>query len=315
MRSRFEGCFLGLAVGDALGEPWEFHLRTAIEPYDIMSTYRGRVTDDTMMTIAIAKALIEGQGYRRDKVVEQFIKWLDDTGKSPGIGCLSACRRLARGEFKPSKSGGNGTAMRVSPIGLFYHNDLDALEKFARDSSILTHNHWAATGGAITVARAIAYLVEKKTFDKSDFIETLANFLDEGEFKEFPGYILELEDYLEMESRDALIELGIKGVNSPYLEQLTNPAVAGKGVVSGYTIPTVLAALYAFLITPGDLVNSISEAVLAGGDADTTAAICGSISGAFNGADAIPSNLLVNLRKKEELISLASQLFELKHGS
>ena len=93
MKSRFEGCFLGLAVGDALGEPWEFHLRTAIEPYDIMTTYRGRVTDDTMMTIALAKALIEGEGYRRDKVVEQFVKWLDDTGKAPGIGCLSACRR------------------------------------------------------------------------------------------------------------------------------------------------------------------------------------------------------------------------------
>lgn len=49
---------------------------------------------------------------------------------------------------------GNGTAMRIAPIGLFYYLHLDALKKYCTEASIITHNNIEAINGAIAVAYA-----------------------------------------------------------------------------------------------------------------------------------------------------------------
>ncbi|TFF90852.1 MAG: hypothetical protein EU548_00935 [Promethearchaeota archaeon] len=312
LKSRFLGCLIGTAVGDALGQPYEGFLRPELERFpDILSKYRGRYTDDTQLTLAIANTLIEGNGFDRDILIKHFIKWLEEPPIGPGYGCLTAVRNMARGKIKPSNSGGNGTAMRVSPIGLFYNqkDELPLLKKYAKESSILTHDHWAASAGAITVARAVAYVLNNKNIDKDDLIDTLVNFIDEPEFKEFPRHLKSLKNYFDMPVKDALKDLGLKGVKKPYIEIFNTPGVKGKGVISGYTLPTVLCSLYAFLLSPTNYLKSIKEVIIAGGDTDTTAAICGAFSGAYNGFENIPDDLADNLKDKDIIYSTAEKLY------
>ncbi|MHA1309869.1 MAG: ADP-ribosylglycohydrolase family protein [Candidatus Helarchaeota archaeon] len=314
LESKFLGCIIGCAVGDAFGEPYEGSLRSDLEKiYDLSSRYRGRYTDDTQLTLAIANSLIEGRGFNINILIDNFIKWLNEPPIGPGYGCLSAILNLAKGIRSPSNSGGNGTAMRVSPIGLFYHKekDLDLLKKYAKESSLLTHNHWAATAGAIVVARAVAYVINKPKIDEYDFIDTLANFIDDPEYRTFPKYIRELKNYLEIPVKDALKDLGLKGVEHPFIDIFNTPEIKGKGVISGYTIPTVLCSLYSFILFPNNYQKSIEEIVRGGGDTDTTGAICGAISGTFNGIEKIPSSLVNHLKNKEQIISTAKQLYKI----
>lgn len=313
LESKFLGCIVGTAVGDALGQPYEGFLRPQLEKIgNLKSNYRGRYTDDTQLTLAIANSLIEGRGYNRNILIEKFVGWLEEPPIGPGVGCLTGVYNLAKGVIKPSISGGNGTAMRVSPIGLFYNKEenLNLLKKYAKDSSILTHDHFAASAGAITVARAVAYVLNHDDIDRKEFINTLVEFIDEPEFKEFHKYLLELPDYFEMPIKDALRELGLKGVKSPYIEIFNTPYIKGKGVISGYTIPTVLCALYTFLLTPNDYIKSIEEVIRGAGDTDTTGAICGAISGAFNGIEKIPDILIDDLKDRDRIFSTAKKLYQ-----
>lgn len=313
LESKFLGCIVGTAVGDALGQPYEGFLRPQLEKIrDLKSSYRGRYTDDTQLTLAITNSLIEGKGYNRNIVVQSFVNWLEEPPIGPGAGCLTGVYNLAKGIIKPSNSGGNGTAMRVSPIGLFYNKeeDLDLLKKYAKDSSVLTHDNWAASAGAVTVARAVAYGLNHDKIDRRDFIDTLAKFIDDPVYEEFNEYLLELPDYFKMPVKDALRELGLKGVKPPFIEIFNTPYIKGKGVISGYTVPTVLCALYTFLLTPNDYIKSVEEVIRGAGDTDTTGAICGAISGAFNGIKKIPDMLIDNLKDHDRIFSTAKKLYQ-----
>ncbi|MHA1230687.1 MAG: ADP-ribosylglycohydrolase family protein [Candidatus Helarchaeota archaeon] len=314
LESRFLGCLVGVAVGDALGEPFEGFLQVQLDRIpNLELKYRGRYTDDTQLTLAVARALIESKGFNREILIKHYINWLSEPPIGPGYGCLSAIYNLAKGVIKPSDSGGNGTAMRVSPIGLLYHRDedLELLKEFAKESSILTHNHWAATAGAIIVARAVAYVVKRSKIDRDDFLETLITFIEESEYTEFREYLKDLKRFFEIPPKEALKELGLKGVKSPFIEIFNSPEIKGKGVISGFTIPTVLCSLYTFLLTPNDYMNSVELVIRGGGDTDTTAAICGAISGAFNGIEKIPESLINNLKDVDMVIETARELYRL----
>ncbi|MHA1269881.1 MAG: ADP-ribosylglycohydrolase family protein [Candidatus Helarchaeota archaeon] len=313
LESKFKGCIIGTAIGDAYGEPFEGFLRPQIERVgNLNSKYRGRYTDDTQLTLAIANSLIESKGFNIDNLIKHFINWLYEPPIGPGYGCLKAIHNLAKGLRSPSNSGGNGTAMRVSPIGLFYckEDQLNQLKEYAKESSLLTHDHWAATAGSIIIARAIAYVVNKNKIDRYDFIDTLSTFIDEPEFKQLSIFLKELKGYFDIPAKDALKDLGLKGVESPFIEIFDDPMIKGKGVISGYTIPTVLCAIYTFLLTPEDFLKSITEVILAGGDTDTTAAICGAISGTYNGYEKLPEFLINGLKDKQRIISIAENLYK-----
>ena len=77
---------------------------------------------------------------------------------------ISSIRKLKYGipwKEAASNSGGNGTIMRIAPIGLFYCTSLKGLKTAAIKSSVITHSHPAASAGAIIIARAISYLINK----------------------------------------------------------------------------------------------------------------------------------------------------------
>lgn len=310
-KKKFIGCLIGTGIGDALGEPIQGISRKYLENYkiDISKLYRGRYTDDTQLTIAIAESLISAKGYDSDNLSMRFIEWLDEPPIGPGEGCLTAIYNLKNGihwSNSASSSGANGCAMRVSPIGLFYHNNTEMLIKSAYESSCITHNHWAAICSGIVVASSVAFLTNNETLDIDDFLKYVNKSIKKPEYKEFYDNLFKLRDYMELSHKEALMKLGLMGVKPPFF----NYSMVGIGLIHPYAMSTVLSALYCFLKTPSDFKKSVMEAVTGGGDTDTIGAICGAFSGTWNGIEKIPQIWVKGLIDKDKIFSTGEKLWE-----
>ncbi len=321
LKMKFIGTLVGTGIGDALGRPFEGWFRDRIKavvgrvteflpdfpPYDLP---KGQYTDDTQLTIAITESLVRCEGFNLEDLINRFIDWLSEPPIGPGYGCLSSIQKFKQGipwQEATSSSGGNGTAMRVSPIGLFYHQDIPKLIEIARQSSIITHNHWASTASAIIVARSVAYLLNHTDLEIDDFLTKIAASVDHDEFEDFAPNLLKLKEFLKMDKEAALFELGGLGIKPPW----PNPAAeTGRGFIAPYAMSTTLSALYCFLLSPRDFKESVIEAVISGGDTDTIGAITGAISGAYNGVDGIPSNWIKSLINVDYIKKLAIELFQ-----
>jgi ADP-ribosylglycohydrolase len=176
--SRARGMMLGLAVGDALGHPTEFisSLAQIKARYGDVSRFHpagshpaGTFTDDTQMSIAVARALIrQGRACDLDLLMTtmagEFVAWAGHptNNRAPGGTCLAGCRHLKEGrpwrEAGVKNSKGCGAAMRAAPVGLFYFDDDDLLLEVAAAQSVLTHSHPTAIASSVAVAAATAYL-------------------------------------------------------------------------------------------------------------------------------------------------------------
>ncbi len=113
LRSRFEGTILGLTIGDTLGRPAEFlHTIDAIRErfgpdgvIDFVADHHpaGTFTDDTQMTLCVARALIRAGHEPLDTLMsamaKEFIEWSRsaENDRAPGTTCMAGCRNLGRG--------------------------------------------------------------------------------------------------------------------------------------------------------------------------------------------------------------------------
>ena len=149
---------LGAIVGDIVGSVYEFH-NTKDYGFHII-TPRSRFTDDTVMTLAVAEWLT------RDKTHSEsyLIKCMQELGRrNPNAGYGGTFRRwLYKNDPKPYNSWGNGSAMRVSPVGYYAHTLDEALE-LAKTSAGVTHNHPEGIKGAQTIASTILLVRKGKT--------------------------------------------------------------------------------------------------------------------------------------------------------
>src|SRR4030095_11733515 len=140
--SRFRGCLLGLAVGDAVGTTVEFKRRGMFLPVTDMvgggpfGLKAGQWTDDTSMALCLATSLIEKKGFDPNDQMDRYWRWykegyLSSTGKCFDIGntvryALDRYHRMGKsfsGSTSPNMAG-NGSLMRLAPIPIFYFPDL-----------------------------------------------------------------------------------------------------------------------------------------------------------------------------------------------
>jgi poly(ADP-ribose) glycohydrolase ARH3 len=319
---KFCGSILGVAIGDTLGHPFEGKLRDEIylnfsnfEEFiqnnkHLFKTY----TDDTQLTLRTAKALIQGGGFDINTFIDEYIKWLDEPPIGPGYGCISSLRKLKYGvslEKASSNSGGNGTAMRIAPIGLFFCKDLESLKTASLKSSLITHLHPAASAGAIVIARAIAYLIEKnpKTkFSVEEFFRVIRGSLansQEKTWEEFIEILGKLESSLDLSIEAGLIKFSQSGVKSPYfIEQFL-----GKAFVHPYALSTVVCSIFIFLKNLGSFKECIYKLATAGGDSDTVGAIGGSLAGTYFGKRNIPDNLIKLVKNHKKILKISENLY------
>ncbi len=314
------GSLVGLAIGDALGFPAEFRTRNQIlatfgprgltdfvavhderwpEPPYIMGTRHPPATysDDTQMTIAVAKGLLDAASSDVDIVMNaiagHFVTWsrADNNDRAPGETCMTGCRSLEQGvpwrEAGVANSKGCGSAMRVAPIGLLHWRDHETLLELAKASSLLTHGHPAAIVSAGAAALLVALALEKKTPEAMHacLVKTFA-----GQSEDFGQRLAQLPDMLEQPPEIALSKQG-----------LGEAWIAEEAVV---------CALYCFWRSPLDFATTVLTATNTDGDSDSIACIAGSISGAFNGINAIPQRWRERVEGAEELLALAKGLAE-----
>jgi len=299
LRSKFVGCLVGSAVGDALGSSFEGSRVSEAK----IERFSGRWTDDTHMMIGVAESMITNKGFDGSHMTQIFIKnyelepWRGYASGPPrvfrwvasGVPWNEAAKRL----FSGAGSYGNGAAMRVAPIGVFYHDDLEQLRVVACGQSRITHVHELGMEGAAIQAHAVALAVKadpSSDLDSYAFLKKLKDFAHNEVYKRKLERVWEL--LRETNKRRVARDLG-------------------NGVEAYNSVPT---AIYCFLRNQGNFEDSVLYAISLGGDTDTIAAMTGAISGAHQGVEAISERWKTNLERGDYIKELAEKLWVIKSG-
>jgi len=302
LKSKFLGALVGTGVGDALGAPFEGRYRVRPEEIEAIAGEREVLTytDDTHMMIGVAESLIRARGFDGEDMAQAFIKNYElepFRGYGPGpphifrVIRAGAVWDIAAQELYHGGSYGNGSAMRIAPIGVFYHDNPAMLREVAYKSSQITHAHNLGKEGATLQAYAIALATNLEpllAFDRGDFLAKLINYVQEAVYKEKLNKIKGL--LAEPDKARVAIELG-------------------NGIEAFNSVP---AAIYSFLTHSDSFVQAVLNAVSLGGDTDTIGAMTGAISGAYLGVESIPNSWEGKLENRLYLKELAGKVWELK---
>ncbi|MFQ6064374.1 MAG: ADP-ribosylglycohydrolase family protein [Candidatus Bathyarchaeia archaeon] len=297
MRSKFVGCLVGSAVGDALGSSFEGSWSPEVK----LETFSGHWTDDTHMMIGVAQSLIENEGFDGEHMAEVFVRNYESQpwrgyGPGPprvfrwirsGVPWNEAAKRL----FGGAGSYGNGAAMRVAPVGLFYHDDLEKLRRVAYSQSQITHTHRLGMEGAALQACAVALAINtdsSSTLEPSGFLSRLKSFTRDEVYRR------------KLERAEELLSETNKG---RIVREL------GNGVAAHNSVPT---AIYSFLRNHQSFEQAVLYAVSLGGDTDTIGAMTGAISGAYHGAGRVPRRWKNRLEHRDHIETLAETLWRIK---
>jgi ADP-ribosyl-[dinitrogen reductase] hydrolase len=295
LQDRFLGCLLGLAAGDAVGTTVEFQPRGSFTPLTGMvggGPFRlepGQWTDDTSMALCLATSLVERAGFDARDQMERYCRWREEGYMSSNGRCFDIGNTVASALARYQRTGdpmagstdphtaGNGSIMRLAPVAMFYFPDLDAVTRYAVESSRTTH----AAAECLDACRLFAAMVQRGL---------------QGASKE--------EILLAGRATFAGAEKVVAIACGGYLDKAAS-AIRG----SGYVVQSLEAALWCFAQT-----DSFEQAILAaanlGDDADTTAAVCGQVAGAYYGASGIPAHWLARLALRSEIEQLAVQLMQ-----
>lgn len=265
--------YLGLAIGDALGATTEF-----MTPHEIKAKYKvhkkmigggwlylkpGQVTDDTEMSMAIGRAILQKGKWDIEEIAQEFLKWM--RSKPADIG--ATCRRgiinyMLHGRTEVPYNdwdAGNGAAMRMAPVALFSLGNINDLKGFAREQAHLTHNHPLSDAACYTIGQMVQQ-----------------SLLGTDRFK------------LHQITRDLVAEHRCFRFNRY------------EGHASAYVVETLQTVCHFFFST-STFEECLVGVVNQGGDADTTGAIAGMIAGAYYGMEAIPKRWLRKLNSKVRL--------------
>jgi poly(ADP-ribose) glycohydrolase ARH3 len=298
---RFVGCLLGQALGDAVGAPYEGmpadHVFWMLGPAsDLVRNPDGdllRYTDDTQMMIGVAETLVEHGSIIEDALGQRFVAHYDpQRGYGPGarriLEAMAAGgdgRHLAATIF-PGGSLGNGAAMRVAPIGLVFHQDLDRVVEQARLSALPTHVHPLGIEGAQLFALATALVVREEGFDRRRFYRTLLDHCCSEEFR------WALTSAAKLRRRHSL-------------------ALLGSSLEAHRSVVTAIAC---FTTGASSFEEVVARAVSLGDDTDTLAAMAGALVGAHLGKNALPARLLEQLENGTEGREYIEDLARRLHG-
>lgn len=235
---------IGAILGDIIGSIYE-HNNIKRKDFPLFS-YNSRFTDDTVMTVAIAEAMLNIDKFSSDSsaitMAGEFMHIWGRRYEYAGY-ARKFMNWLLQDSPIPYQSFGNGSAMRVSPVAWIFKDDFNNMRRLARATAMPTHNHPEGIKGADAVASAMGLaLMGKSKKDIRDFIE-----------REFQYDLHRTCDEIRPEYQ-------------------MNPTCQG----------SVPEAIIAFL-DGTSYEDVIRNAVSIGGDSDTIAAISGGIAEAYYG--------------------------------
>jgi ADP-ribosylglycohydrolase/protein-tyrosine phosphatase len=301
---RYQGCMLGLAVGDAVGTTVEFKAPGTFSPVKDMvgggpfGLKPGQWTDDTSMALCLAESLINCQDFDADDQIKRYVRWWKEGYLSSTGRCFDIGNTVSQALLRYQKTGepfagsidafsaGNGSLMRLAPIPLFFASDPEKAINMSAESSKTTH-------GARSCLDACRYFgglivgalqgISKRELLSSRYTPV------EGLWNRMP-----LCDEV-----DAIAWGSFKHKDPPLI------------VGSGYVVKSLEAALWAFHRTL-TFKDGLLLAVNLGDDADTTGAIYGQIAGAYYGVADIPSAWLERIAYRNRIDEISREIFDKK---
>jgi ADP-ribosylglycohydrolase len=313
MNNHARNILFGVAVGDALGVPYEFSSREKMEegpPVDmkgfmIHNQPAGTWSDDSSLTFCLAEAMISGYSLR--SAAENFIKWKNeaywtannsvfDIGATTAAAINDLERILRRGEIADLErlreradeyDNGNGSLMRILPLA-FEIKGKDTGEQFevVWKNSALTHRHIRAAMSCMIYLKFAEYLmrgIEKfEAYEK--MIKDIRNLWQDSAYP-----------VPEREHFKRIIDHRITRYEKKTIRS------------GGYVIESLEAALWCFLKSD-DYEHAVKQAVTLGNDTDTTAAITGGLAGIYYSFDAIPRRWVEILSRSGDIEDLSDRL-------
>ena len=299
------GCLLGLALGDALGAPFEGRGPQGPDPVHqlLVADSPLRWTDDTHMMLALADALLArdltvdhehlgntfAQAYREEP-------WRGYGSGPPRVFAMAAAGRsyleAAASLFDGSGSLGNGAAMRCAPVVLAGWPDAARTWQLASEQALVTHSHPEGVDGAVLLSEVLRLAMATPPTapltlaDRSDGPPLRTTALRTA------WDALRTADAVAQGAQDrrGLLELARS---------------LGTSVTARTSVPAAIAvALHA----PDDVVGTVRAAIGLGGDTDTVAAMAAAITGAHLGVGSIPEAVLRRVEARDRIAAAATAL-------
>ena len=265
--ARAQGALLGQVAGDSLGALVEFETAAEIAAREPDGPRRlrgggrfrllgGQPTDDSELALALARAIVERDGFERDAVLEAYRGWLRSSPFDVGDTIGAALR-----DHASPASQANGSLMRASPLGVYAH----ALAprrgaELARQDATLTHPNPVCADATAAFVVAVAHAVRAGDGAEAAWRAAVA----------------------WAEQADAA-----RPVREALAAAPSEAPVCDQGSI-GWVRIALQNAFFELLHAP-DVEAGVVATVRRGGDTDTNAAIAGALLGAVHGSDVVPS--------------------------
>jgi ADP-ribosylglycohydrolase len=324
------GALTGLALGDALGFPTEFHdvpsILAKCGPWRQMGLPTPAiVTDDTQMTLALGRGIrtamdrgVLGPQGMAEAVRQEFITWnrSPENNRAPGTTCLRACALLEHTDrpwqdASQIHSKGCGANMRVAPLGLVSGLSEEQRAGAAQLQAALTHGHPTALAASDLTAHAVRLLAQGA--EPTGLVGLLRSYALENRSSYHERWLGDLwrragdpspERFIARgwdECLDALERLrhAVRTVSPE-----TDPCLAtGEGWIAEEALAT---GLLCFLLFVDEPLTALRRAACTAGDSDSIACLAGAFAGAYLGAEAWPTEWADRVEYRTDLLTLGA---------
>lgn len=299
-QQRCRGALLGHAIGDAVNLPaenlprWLTRLRYPSGPGIRRGVLRfirkaGDVSDDTQLTIAVSRSIVEDGSYSHERFIEELAAWSRfrvGAGRASSVAATRASRDRTSRTGAPSE--GNGVAIRVTPlaIALAAQDDATLSSVVARNGRV-THE----SDAAIHAATFIALLTREALTRPRGALMSSVGLLDAiRHAQSSSGLTFSLPPLHPIDSDEQLARVLRRTGTSGHVYQC---------------IPAVTAILLRHRL---DYHAAMRAVFTSGGDTDSIGAMVGAVIGAQLGANGLPSEWVQAVQHRGYLCALADQL-------
>ena len=314
--NKIKSALFGVAVGDALGVPFEFSSREEMEqkPATDMigfGTYNqppGTWSDDSSLTFCLAEALANN-GYSLGSMASNFYSWREnawwtahnrvfDIGITTSRAISNLLKILQEENFQKlnklkssdsdyERENGNGSLMRILPL-LFYIRGMDPIKQFdiTWDVSALTHRHIRAGMSCFIYLKLAEKILDGE--NKNDAYQATRQIVtDLWDKINFPE--------TERKHFSRIIQNDIRETK---IEDLKS---------GGYVIEVLESSIW-FFLEKTNYRDTVLGIINLGHDTDTSAAIVGGLAGIFYGYEGIPEDWIKQIARKHDIEDLAERL-------
>ena len=269
----------------------------------------GEITDDTEESLILSSVLTEAGKFDETLFVQKMKEWainkkmLESTVIGPSTRRFLTAIINGDDLSEVGQTGDtNGGAMRVAPIGIFYHGDVDQAITAALASAHLSHGSKPGMASTAAIAAAIAVSVEGKgTLEDSMLAAIRGAQAGEDQGADLPAPSVVARIRLAMELVDRNRQKSLEEICYILYQHI------GASMKCYESIPLSLGIFYA---AGGDYQEGLLAAINVGDDADTNGAIVGALCGAYSGSDKINPAWIEKIQQTNSLdfYTLANQL-------